>query len=170
MTRKKFETILRNRRSAAASRRSIVELRTEVKRLKDDLKERNEQLRVAMLELTQLRAQVAGGGGRGGGEKGKETDNQAAAAPLKETATKMSAGAASAGSGSASGATARAGKGGASHAATEGNHTQLLLPKQEPRTRPRPQGTTAAVPEQQAMEAGTPAVVSSQTLEPVKQP
>ena len=44
VTRKKFETILRNRRSAAASRRSIVELRSEVKKLKSDLNHKEEQL------------------------------------------------------------------------------------------------------------------------------
>ena len=121
VTRKKYETILRNRRSAAASRRSIVELRTEVKRLKDDLKARDEQLRVAMEELTKLRAQVAPAGGA------------AARAPTAAPAASPSAGASERGGLERAGTlqTAAAPAGAPAAAPAGATHDPLLMPKKD---------------------------------------
>ena len=54
VTRKKLETILRNRKSAAASRKSIVELKDEVKRLRLEVTQKDEQLNKVMQEVTRL--------------------------------------------------------------------------------------------------------------------
>ena len=58
-TRKELETIFRNRKSAAASRRSIVELKDEVKRLKIEVQQKDVQLSTVMLELTRLSQHAA---------------------------------------------------------------------------------------------------------------
>ena len=134
-----------------------MELKTEVNRLKDDLKARDEQLRIATEELTKLRAHFAatggegerggggdggsGGGGGSGGAGGGGDGGGDTASHLAEAATEAPTGAGVAGDG----------------ALEAGSQHQLLVPKKETVAQPSPQEqnevNTTAPAQQQAPSA-----------------